>query len=214
MAVSIQQAACNSLAAWLVAMMPSDVTVSTKWPSPDRPLPAKAITVLTAGGRKDTDVELQLISQLDIDSLTAAYTWQIKACEQAIQLDVWAKTDAERDDLLAQLDDVLNYGEAALGITGQFHDPARAGLLLSIADGWPSSIADFTFDGPNTPDDSDAVKRAEFRATIMGNALVALTVTRTSAKQIQIILEQRLNDGVDTDIMTITQSGETGSSGT
>lgn len=211
MAVTIQTAASNALAAWLTTQMP-DCTVTQRWPSPDRPLPSKAITVLTAGTRKDTDVEVNLISQIDsVTDNTTVARWQIKACEQAVQIDVWAKTDAEREDILARLDDVLNYGEAALDpVTDIYSDPARSGLVLNVADGWPSTIADFSFEGPNTPDDSDSVKRAEFRATIMGNIYVMLTVTRQSVRQVKLVLEQRLNN-VDHDLMTLTPTTEVGS---
>lgn len=209
--ISIQQAACDALTRWIQANI-TDATVSSRWPTVDRPLPNKAITVITAGARQDTDIEARLLAQTDLANNQASIVWQIKVCEQPLQLDVWAKTDAERDDLLARLDDVLNYGEAALGLAGEFYDPARTGLLLPVVDGWPTgTTADFTFDGPDTPDTSDAAKRAEFRGMIRGSVYVALTVTRTSVLQVQLILKQRLNDGADVDVMTITPTDQIGS---
>ncbi len=216
--ISIQQAAINSLSAWIGSQM-DDVTVLSSWPSPDFPPPNKSITILTAGPRQDESIPLRYIGQEDGNSPNTTATWQIKVCEQNLQLDIWADSDVERDDIIARLDTVLNAGEAASGIGT--HDPVGSGVLLAVADGFPmGTTADFTFEGPDTEDSPESISRSEYRATIRGTAYLGLTVNAVSAKQIVINLKQKLHDG-DTadsgalyDIATLTPSGQTGSTGT
>ena len=188
MATSIQQAALNSLATWLTSQISSGVEISARWPSPDRALPAKAITIIKAGNTFDTPIERNIINQVDslLDNSTIA-TWQIRSRRQPLQLDVWATTEPDRDDLLAQLDSALNAAESPVT---SFGDAAGSGLLLNIADGWVNSFADFSFDGPSITDTPDSVQRSEYRATISGDLYVMLTVDRTSARQIQIALSE------------------------
>lgn len=186
--VSIQQAALNSLATWLSSNITGGVQISSRWPSPDRALPAKAITVLPAGRASDMPIERNLINQVDI-ALTnnTTGTWQVRSRRQPIQIDVWALTQPDRDDLLAQLDSALNAAESPLGFD---QDPAGSGLLLTIADGWVNSFADFSFDGPDADDTPESVQRSEYRGTVTGDVYVMLTVDRVSAKQTLINLTE------------------------
>jgi hypothetical protein len=62
-------------------------------------------------------------------------------------------------------------------------DPVGHGVLLVLADGWETSIADYTFDGPDYEDLSDTVGRSVYRATIRGDANFMLTVAAVSARQ-------------------------------
>lgn len=182
MAVSIQQASLNALATWISAQVGGDITVAPRWPSADRKLPPKAVTIIPAGKRIDTHLDVRMLKTVpQIDDLTTITTWQVKMCELPIQIDVWANTDPARDDILAQLDIALNAGEAALG--GFNPDPANSGVLVNVGDGWSSTTADFTFDGPEVVSDDDAALRSEFRATILGTAYMMLTVDKLSAKQ-------------------------------
>lgn len=187
MAVSLQQAGNNALATWLVSQLPGDVSISFSWPSPDMELPGKSISILMAGGAFDTPIERQLIKQVNIDALTATGSWQIRSRRQPIQLDVWARTNPERDDLLARLDIALNAGESPVAAGS---DPAGDGLLLNLADGWVESFADFSFDGPTIDDTPESIKRSEYRATISGDVYLMLYVNKISSRQLLINLSE------------------------
>jgi hypothetical protein len=186
--VSIQQAAMNSLGTWLNSNL-SAVTVFNRWPSPDVTLPAKSVSLIMAGNTHDEPIERNLINQIDqvSPSILTTATWQVKSRRQDFQLDIWARTDPDRDDILAQLDSALNWAESPLSVLS---DIAGSGLALQVADGWTNTFADFSFDGPQLDDTADSVKRSEYRATISGSCYVILTVDRVSAKQIQLNLSE------------------------
>lgn len=212
MATSIQQASANALQSYLASQL-SDCKVTGFWPSPDNPLPDKAITVLMAGPRHDESVELEYVGQVngDLSSPVSESTWRVKVCEQDFQLDIWAHSDYDRDDILARLDEILNVGEAA-SIPG-YLDPARTGVLLKLEDGWANSFADFTFEGPSLDDDPDSIKRSEYRATIRSTAFMSLSVTRKTAKLINLNVKEYLNGEQTAQITTVTPTGQTGSEG-
>lgn len=194
MRVTVQQAAANALAAWL-AMQMSDVVVEPRWPAPDKKRPAKSITVVTAGARRDTPIDLRQIQMTNSGPKQVQTTWQLAACTQPFQLDVWANTDVDRDDILARLDDFLHAGEQTVG--GLFvPTPVGFGNLLKLADGWDAfgTIADFVFDNPNLEQTADAAGRALYRATFRGNAYFMLTVSTLTARQLAINFVQRISE--------------------
>ena len=182
MITSISQAAANALAG-LLGQKLTGVTVEPRWPSPDKDRPAGSnITVAIAGQRQDTPIPIRQLSAISIVPKGTTVLWQVAACTQPLQLDVWTESDVERDDLIAQLDRILNAGESTL--TGAYNpDPVGHGVLLVLADGWETSIADYTFDGPDYEDLSDTVGRSVYRATIRGDANFMLTVAAVSARQ-------------------------------
>lgn len=184
MAVSIQQASANALAAFLAAKMP-DVKVSSAWPSPTRELPAKAITVITAGSRRDTPIDRKLLAQANSGMTRVNSVWQIAACTQPLQLDVWAQSDFARDAMVADLDIFLNYGEKGLG-SGNYD--IGSGLLLRLADGWEAyeSTADFSFDEDSTDDTNQSAMHNSYRATLRGNSYVMLAVPSNTPRQLLI----------------------------
>jgi len=217
--VTLQQASANALQAWLQSQL-SDVTVDTQWPGPDTPAPAKAITILLAGPRFDLHVPERFLSGTFPDSSHVRGVWQIRACEQPLQLDVWANDPITRDDILARLDIVLNAGNSS--ITGQYNpDPVGDGLILQplVADDWAATFFDFEFHGPDVTDTPDAVKRSEYRATLRGTSYAMLQVTKTTSRQIAISFKEKLHQtdvaaSTDTnDIVTITAAGESHSTG-
>lgn len=181
--VSIQQASANALANYLSTTLTGGVTVDTRWPSPDMPLQNKVVTVLLAGSRQDEFMEPQIMSYSNVGSTQSSVLFRLKACTQPMQLDIWTTSDVERDDIIAQLDIALNVGEASYIST--YVDPVGPGCLLAVADGWPASTtADFVFENPRVDDSPESVKRSEYRATFTGNCYVALSVTKTTARQI------------------------------
>ncbi len=181
----------NALVAWLTSQMPG-VTFDTRWPSPDRQLPAKMVTILMAGQRQDASVDTRVLASTNVGSNAASFRFQVKACTQPLQLDVWATSDVARDDILAQLDVALNASEQPAGVYNP--DPAASGCLVSVGDGWEDTFADFDFEGPDIDDSPDSVKRAEFRATIRGECRAMLYVTKQWARQATITFQQKLHE--------------------
>jgi len=189
LAVTIQQAAANALARYLTDAL-SGVTVEARWPAPERQLPDKMITILLSGPRRDEPMEHRMVSREDLNDTQVSAHWQIAACHQPLQLDIWATQEVARDDILAQLDQVLNAGELQ-----EYNPwPVGNGILLPLEDGWEDfeTYGSFYFENPDTTDTPDSVKRREFRATFSGGVDVMLVVPKTSARQTLIRLSQRL----------------------
>lgn len=183
MLVSIQQAACNALAKYLIPKMGTDVEILPRWPANER-LPDKAISIVQAGARRDLPIDNRILKFEDIDADHVETTYQLAYCELPLQIDVWTRKDVYRDDLVARLDVALN------DYFGQ--EPAN-GLALRLKDGWEDSYADFWFESCGDTDTPDAAMRSEYRATYRGNATFMLTVTRENAKQKLINLRLYLN---------------------
>jgi hypothetical protein len=180
--VSVEQAAVNALASWLVRSLGSDVKVSTHWPEPSQKLPAKAVTILRAGAPDEEPLDPIVVARVDPGTSppTSLFTWRLRALRQPLQLDVWARHAPARDDLLARLDEALNTGMGAtLGALNA--DPFRHGVVVPLADGW-TGAADCFFDRPEVNDTPDAATRSEYRATVRGWAEVDLTLTAPSAR--------------------------------
>jgi len=189
--ISLQQAAANALATWLRARV-GDAVVFPRWPEPNVKLPPKAISVLLAGPRIDEELDPIPIARRDLSSTRAEYTWRTRLCKQPMQLDVWAKSDAARDDLIARLDRALNASEReSIGVPRA--DPVRNGVLLRLGDDW-NGFADFLFDAPNPFDTPDAAQRCEYRATYRGHAWMDLTMRAESPRLVAATLRQRLHE--------------------
>lgn len=194
MRVTIQQAASNAFAEWLQSKL-DDVVVEPRWPSPDKKKPPKSITLVQAGHRRDTPIDLHQLSYTNLGAKRSTVVWQLAACVQPLQLDVWALNDVALDDVMARLDDLLRAGESSLD--GVFNpNPVGTGNLIAVRDGWEScgTIADFVFEEPNLETSSDAVGRSVYRATYRGNAYFMLTVTNVTARQTAINFTLRLSE--------------------
>ena len=192
MSVSIQQAAANAFALWLASKLP-DVTVEPRWPSPDKKKPAKSITLVMAGRRRDTPIDLRTIAKTNVGATQVNAKWQVAACTQPFQLDVWATSDVARDDIIARLDSVLHADTASL-IGAVLPMPVGPGALIKLADGWEDTVADFNFEEPDVDPDPNATGSAIYRATYRGNAHVMLTVSTLTARQIAINFNLRLSE--------------------
>jgi hypothetical protein len=192
MSVSIQQAAANAIATFLASKM-AGVSVKSRFPAPDKDLPPKAITIITAGNRRDTPIDPRILSQVNNGLTQVDAVWQIAACSQPFQLDVWAHSDFDRDAMIADLDKYLNYGERGLGVGN--YDPVSSGLLLNLADGWQaySSTADFWFAEPDTDDTSVSAGSSTYRASFRGDANFMLAIPATSPRQLIINISMFLD---------------------
>lgn len=203
--VTIQQACRNALAAWLVDELApvyggDGVVVEPRWFEESRQLPPRTVTIIDAGPRSVEWLEPDILAQSDnLDNAAQLdITWQLGAMQQPLQLDVWAPTDVELDDLIARLDRSLNAGERGVGLTNV--EPFRPGLLLDIADGWDPGRASFLFDQPSIQQTATSVGESEWRATYRGRCDAQLVQTATTAKLARVHLKTRLRaqDPVDT----------------
>jgi len=195
LAVSVQQAAANAAVAYFKTRLPRDIAVHARWPGKD--FPGKAITLITAGSRRDQPLDPRILSKSNRGDNQTRAIWQIAECTQPFQLDLWATSHIERDDLIARLDEILRAGFAPLTDV-VFKDPVANGFFVKLADGWEEAetTAKFSFTSPDIDDSADAFARNQFRATYRGTAWMKLTIIATSPRQRAINLTALL-DGSD-----------------
>lgn len=197
MSVSIQQAAANAFAAWLASKLP-DVEVEPRWPAPDKRKPPKSITLVMAGSRRDTPLDPRVLKKTNTGATQTTATWQVAACSQPFQMDIWTTREVDRDDIIARLDQLLHSGD--LSLSGVFNPmPVGHGTPIAVMDGWEDfgTIADFSFEEPDTDNEADTADRAIYRATYAGDANFMLTVTTVTARQVAINFAQRLSETSD-----------------
>ena len=197
MSVSIEQAVQSALARWLTGEL-RDVTVWERWPEASVRLPSRAVSVLRSGARHDELLDAEPIARTDVPGAPprTLYTWRMRACMQPLQLDVWARSDVARDDIMARLEPALSASKArsmpSLHLT--IADPVEHELALVLGDGW-DGFASYLFDEPAITDAADAVQRCEYRATYRGRAWMQLTVVAESPRIARARVIARL-DGV------------------
>jgi hypothetical protein len=180
MKTSVEQAAVNALGSWLERALGNAVAVSTKWPEASKKLPERAVTILRAGPPEGEPVDPIVVGRVDTGPHTSMFTWRLRALRQPLQLDVWARHHAVRDELLAELDVALNTGIGAT-LGARSADPVCNGVVVPLGDGWTGTAYCF-FDRAELADSPDAATRHEFRATVRGWTDVDLTITAQSAR--------------------------------
>jgi len=202
MSVSIQKAAEKALAAFLASKL-TGVEVIAGWPSMNKDLPQKAVSIVASGARRDIPIERKLLSATNSGPTDTNAVWQIAACSQGFQIDVWAHSDFVRDSIMADLDIYLNYGERGLG-AGNYD--IGNGVLLNLQDGWQAyqSKADFYFGEPDQLDGSEANSVKSFRGIYRGDSHFMLAVPSTSPRQLLINFTQFLDGETDADAITFT----------
>jgi hypothetical protein len=191
MAVSVQQAAVNALAAHLRQYLP-DVVVDDRWPDPSRDMQLPALTILMSAARQDLPISGQDLSFQNVGARIKFQT-QITAFEQLLQLDIWAKNQIQRDDILARLDEALN--------VDTLNDDVMHGLNLISGDGWDDTYFDYYFESPELEDAPYTAIVDEWRARIRGHAWGILTVKRETARQSVINFQLKVQE---TDFVTVT----------
>lgn len=106
------------------------------------------------------------------------YTWEVRARELPLQMDVWGRFDWIRDEMIADLDRVLT-------------DPRRiedcGGVTLALGDGWSGQVG-FTFGAARQEDTAGTQKEREYRATYRGTADYKLTIDAQSARRAKTTL--------------------------
>jgi len=212
--VSVQQAAQTALQVYLQAQFdayfggapvdpddppnPERCVVSDRWPEPDSGLPKRAVSIIEAGQREDTWVQEQDIAVvMQPDNVTGLYTFRVAACRQPLQLDVWADYNAQRDELVALLDDFLHKGER-FTLNQPNGNPVRDGVLLALdpTSGY-SGFCDFTFDGPRKLDTNASPRVREYRSSSAGFCDVDLTVQALTPKLARVLMTMALSSTLD-----------------
>lgn len=177
MTVSPKQAVREALAAYLRTVLPVDVTVWSAWPSPGRPLPAKAVSVVTPGGDGEEPFapggDALRVDPDASPAVTGAVTYSTGFVTIGLQLDVWATFAAVRDDLAERVWSALNRHPAdTLGTEPKPHLGAQRGLVLRIPALY-NTPCDYRFDpAAGVVESSDAAQAAEWRSTWQGEASV------------------------------------------
>jgi hypothetical protein len=207
----VEQAACDALQVFLAQQL-TGVTVGSRWPAPDKPLPAKAVTITRVGARKDFEVARQVTKVTSIDSKTATTRYRVKACTQGVQLNVWATNGAVRDDIQGRLDAALNLGTLYTidpAVTGIARSVVRDGplVMLNPASGH-EGFADFTFDGAMIPDTPESIGKDEFCAIYQGELSVQLDLVATTPLLLRVLLQQHLTPSTNaTDEYALSSDG-------
>lgn len=109
--------------------------------------------------------------------------WAIRSAELPIQLDIWATSRVELDDLIARVYPLLDMD----GTAAQLDRGPRTGLLLTLSDGY-DGVVDVTFDPPYRMVSESPVGRSEFRATSSGLAYFNVTIKAQTARMAVINL--------------------------
>lgn len=109
--------------------------------------------------------------------------WAIRSAELPIQLDIWATSRVELDDLIARVYPLLDMD----GTAARLDRGPRTGLLLTLSDGY-DGVVDVTFDPPYRMVSESPVGRSEFRATSSGLAYFNVTIKAQTARMAVINL--------------------------
>lgn len=192
--VSVGQAAATALARHLKAALSQDVTVLDRWPefngnifaalTPGDEDQRAVVSVIKVGRRQRLSV-VTVPKQADVTNLPdgrVLVAWPIGSVIQPVQIDVWAKTDDDRDDLVRQLDDALNVGTSAIP-GAPTADPAADGVQAPLdpaALGYGGTV-DYFLDEPEIDDSPESVQRSEYRATYFGEARAPLAKVVTAS---------------------------------
>lgn len=197
---TVEQASLNAFVAYLKETIgsgpnavPDGIEIEPRWPDPSKDLPERALTVFCAGDYEQEWADPELVEGVDPipgDDGSLTYMWHVCEITQPLQMDVWTAFDTERDDILARLQDVLNVGTNALiAPVDPLQDPVQKGVTLNLLvdDGWGDTIAEFTFGKAHRIDDGETADTTKYRAMVMGEVAVGLSVRAKSWKMARII---------------------------
>ncbi len=194
MQISMGQAAANALAKWLKQSMSGDVVVYARWPrGPELSSGKRVISIIPVGNRTTEDMYgvYEWVNQVNTSPTTATVLIKTGEQIQPMQLDVWTDSADGRDDIIAQLDQVLYAGPQQTmntlnGPVNVLSDPINVELVLPFDLGtstvpglYANSTCAFQFDDEIIDDDPDSMMRNEFRARYLGESRMAKTVMRT-----------------------------------
>jgi hypothetical protein len=202
--ISAQKACANALAQYIAATLAAqgnpDVVVSQHWPQASKALPRRAITVLEAGEAQRELTQASVTLENVRTSTTADYMVQAYNARLPMQIDIWASSDVERDDLIARLDDMLNQGCSQL--PGVFNPdafsegvtlPMGANTISPSSTSWNGNSM-FWFESFVETDTPDSTQRSEYRASARGEAQYVYVQTRTLDRLLGINLKLKAHE--------------------
>lgn len=193
MKTSIVSAACEALACYLRGALVSDIpglVVEPRWVPETSQLPERMITIIKSGTRTAEFLDpIPISSEATSVATQRVYTWRISDILQPLQLDVWATSEAHRDDIVARLEGPLNRG---LSIVDPTADPFGPGLTLALGCGW-TGYGDFVFTDLEDDDTADAVQRSEYRAMARGRVRATMTVKLTEPRLSRVFVAALIN---------------------
>ena len=185
-------AAENALVAWISSQL-TDIMISKEWPTPGEPInPNGSVSILRAGGCDETPVIYPNPTKVVPIPYTnnAQFYWRTHACEQPMQMDVWATSELRRDDIVERLNNALTAGRAQTLSPAFFatfgvdpnQNPVEQCIVLQLAAPWDHLVGAYQFESPETEDSAGSNKRREYRATYRGSAFFDRTVIRVSPR--------------------------------
>lgn len=146
--------------------------VNAFWPAPGQQLGDYTIAI-TAPGTPEVEYHAPLIESVTPGIAPAGTaTYSFANVSVGMQLDVFTKTEATRDDLVEAVDRAINVPAVkSLNVTTLFPMLEGDGGLVIVIPELLGMTFDFNFDATATLyDDSDSVQQGEWRATWTGTA--------------------------------------------
>ncbi len=197
--VTVEVAAMRALKAFLQAQFNADafwtskpVEVNDSWPMLEQDLPPRAVSIIKAGARQDERHFPMIDGSVVVDANTKDWIWNVAACDQPIQIDIWATSEVDRNSLERSLDEYLHRGpKYSLGIPNG--DPIRDGVLVALGDGF-TGTADCQFDGIAAVPTPEQIRRTEWRSMTRGMISVQLTVKSRDKRLLRSLLRMKLGE--------------------
>lgn len=189
--VSIEQACFNALAAYLRKDLGSDVFVYDHWPEGNElpQAPYRALSIIFAGAREQEEYDPEPVRLINLGASRVQSLWDVATITQPLQLDVWASSDALRDDLCARLDTSLRKGLRAYDpIDFPTADPIAESLTLALDpnDVVAPQMADFFFDSLRRVDTGGSVMVRKYRAMALGRATSPMVIAAETPRMARI----------------------------
>ena len=226
MQTSVSRAAAQALGKWLTQSLTGEIKVHDKWPAVGVQLKGRVVTIVPVGNRErgDSYGTVEIVSRTNISATQCQIVFQQGELSQPLQLDVWADSDVGRDDVLAQLDQVLHAGRAQTlniqnSVQSVYSDPFSDELVLAFDPTGPfnGAYCSFLFDDVAIDDTPDSIQRAEYRATLLGSSKMPYMYIRTVPRLISATFEQQVTEAtvfppttvLPYDTVTLTANGTT-----
>jgi hypothetical protein len=134
-----------------------------------------------------------LVEKLGAHFAARLYTWMLGARVCPVQLDIWARYEAAREDVIARFEAAIRIGTDETQSASLFEEDAPVGLSTAVrlGDNWTSgdNRAVFDFEAPTREGDAQT---NEWRATYFGNVDVPMLAKAQTARLARLRLETTL----------------------
>jgi hypothetical protein len=203
MRTSVSRAAVQALGKWLTQSLTKDVKVRDKWPAAGVPLKGRSITIVAVGNRErgDSYGTIEIANRVNISATQCKLRIRQGEVSQPLQLDVWCDSDVGRDDVVAQLDQVLHAGRAeTLNVKNSVQtvtsDPFSDELTLAFdpTGDYAGDYCTFLFDDVGIDDTPDTIQRAEYRATLLGSSKMPYSYFKVVPRLINATFAQQVTE--------------------